>query len=127
MIELPTIMTERRFSYPASHRLRGKLAFAAVYDAGVREARGPVTIFALRNDLPHPRLGLSVSRRVGNAPRRNTIKRKLRETFRLMQHDFPAGYDWVIVVRPHEPLMLADYQRILSGLLVKLHAKWTKR
>ena len=32
-----------------------------------------------------------------------------------MQHDFPLGYDLVIVVRPHEPMTLADYQKALSG------------
>src|ERR671914_858627 len=108
-------MTERRQTFPKAHRLGGELEFKAVYDARVRESRGPLTAYALPNDLGHPRLGLSVSRRVGTAPRRNRIKRLLRETFRLMQHDFPRGYDLVIVVRPHEPLILAEYQRIVSA------------
>ena len=63
----------------------------------------------------------------GTAPRRNQIKRMLREAFRLMQHDLPRGYDLVVVVRPHEPQLLADYQRLLSGLAVKLHRKWEQR
>jgi hypothetical protein len=46
---------------------------------------------------------------------------------RLMQHDFTAGYDLVIVVRPHEPQMLADYQRLLAGAVAKLHNVWRKR
>jgi hypothetical protein len=33
----------------------------------------------------------------------------------------------VIVVRAHEPLMLADYQRILAGTAVKLHNVWSRR
>ena len=36
-------------------------------------------------------------------------------------------YDLVVVVRPHEPQLLADYQRLLSGLAVKLHRKWEQR
>ena len=114
-------------TYPRTHRLSGKLAFSAVYEARVRESRGPVTIYARPNDLPHPRLGLSIARRVGTAPRRNRIKRLLREAFRLMQHDFPRGYDWIVIARPHEPLPLAEYQRILSALMVKLHAAWERR
>jgi RNase P protein component len=47
----------------------------------------------------------------------------LRESFRLMQHDLPQGYDFVVAVRKHEPLLLADYQRLLSGMLLKLHRK----
>ena len=35
-----------------------------------------------------------------------------------MQHDFPRSYDLIIVVRPHEPQMLADYQRLLAGAFV---------
>ena len=51
----------------------------------------------------------------------------LRESFRLMQQDLPKGYDFVVVVRPHEPMNLAEYQRLLSGLLVALHQEWEKR
>jgi len=95
-----------------------------VYEARVRESRGPVTVYALPNELGHPRLGMSVNRKVGTAVRRNRIRRLLRESFRLMQHDFPRGYDLVVVVRPHEPLMLADYQKLLSGAVVRLHRAW---
>jgi ribonuclease P protein component len=77
--------------------------------------------------LPHPRLGMSVNRKVGNAVRRNRIRRLIRESFRLMQHDFPAGYDLVVVVRPHPPLALAEYQRLMSGMMVKLHNVWRGR
>src|SRR5690606_8970974 len=97
------------------------------FDAKVRHSRGPLTAYAIPTDRPSPRLGLSVSRRVGTAPRRNRIKRLLREAFRLMRHDFPRAYDIVIVVRPHEPLMLAEYQRLLTALMVKLHQNWTRK
>ena len=119
-------MPTPRFTFPRSHRLTGKLNFASTYDSGIHESRGPLRIFSRPNDLAHARLGLSVSRRVGNAPRRNLIKRRLRESFRLLQHDFPHGYDLIIVVRPHEPLLLADYQRLMSSMMVKLHNRWPK-
>jgi ribonuclease P protein component len=115
------------FTFPRTHRLRSKLDFAKVFDAKVRESRGPLTIYAHPNDLNHPRLGISIGRRVGTAPRRNRIKRLLRESLRLMQHDFPRGYDLVVTVRPHAPLILAEYQKILSSTLVKLHATWIKK
>jgi ribonuclease P protein component len=113
----------KRHTFPRSHRLSGKLAFKAVFDAGIRESRGPLAVFARPNDLAHPRLGLSVSRRIGTAVKRNTIKRRLREAFRFLQHDLPRGYDLIIVVRGHGPLLLADYQRLLSGLVTKLHRR----
>ena len=114
-------------AHPKSHHLRSPREFDAVYAGKTRESRGPVTVYALPNNLGHPRLGMSVSRKVGTAVRRNRIRRLLRESFRLMQHDLPRGYDLVIVVRPHEPLMLADYQKIVSATLVRLHTTWAKR
>ena len=117
----------RSYTLPKSHRLGGQNAFAHVYDARTRESRGPLTLYAVPNDLAHPRLGLSVSRKVGTAVRRNRIKRRLREAFRFHQHDLPAGYDFVIVVRPHEPLILAEYQKLLTAAMLKLHAIWQKR
>ena len=50
------------------------------------------------NGLPHTRLGLSVSRRVGNAVLRNRWKRIIREAFRTQRDELPVGLD--LVVRP---------------------------
>ena len=120
-------MTAKRHTFPGKARVRGREEFAAVFDAKVRFSRGPLTAYALPTTHDTPRLGLSVSRRVGTAPQRNRIKRLLREAFRLMRHDFPRAYDLVIVVRPHEPLILAEYQRMLTAMMVKLHAMWTQK
>jgi len=108
-------------------RLSGKLAFAAVYDAGISRSRGPLKIFALPNSLDHARLGLSISRRVGNAPTRNRIKRLLRESFRLLDPNQRGSYDFIIVVRPHPPLTLPEYQLLLRDLFQRLDGEWIKR
>ena len=120
-------MVQREYTIPRTRRLSGNLQFAKVFDARVKESRGPLSVFARPNELAFPRLGLSVSRKVGTAPRRNRIKRLLRESFRLMQHDLPRGYDLLVVVRPHEPLTLAEYQKLLSAIVVKLHNTWQKK
>src|SRR5688500_17390113 len=101
-------MDQRRYTFPRSHRLSGKNAFDRVFNAKVRESRGPLTAYAAPNELAHPRLGISIGRRVGTAPRRNRIKRLLREAFRMHQYDLPVGYDLVITVRPHEPRLMAE-------------------
>ena len=116
-----------RHTFPKSRRLTSRADFSAVFEAGVREARGPLIVYARPNGLAYPRLGLSTSRKVGTAVRRNRIRRLLREAFRHLQHDFPAGYDLLVVIRAHEPLMLAEYQKIIMSLLVKLHSKWKRR
>ncbi len=120
-------MADAKYGFPKTHRIRSREEFAAVYDQGMKVIQGPLLVFGRSNQLKHPRLGLSMSRRVGNAVKRNRIKRLLRESFRLMQHDLPAGYDFVIVVRPHEPLILAEYQRLLSSLFLKVHSALEKK
>ena len=110
-----------RFTFPRSRRLSGREAFARVFEGKVRRSRGPLTVYGLPNDAGWPRLGLSVSRRVGNAVQRNRIKRLLREAFRLVQHELPRAYDLVIVVRPHAPLGLDAYREILLDLAGRIH------
>jgi ribonuclease P protein component len=117
----------RRYAFTKSLRLRTRTEFSAVYDAKTREARGPLVVYAKPNDLNYPRLGLSTSRKVGTAARRNRIRRLLREAFRHLQHDLPGRYDLLIVIRPHEPLTLAEYQKILSTAVAKLHGVWSRR
>ncbi len=112
-------------SFPRAHRLGGRLAFAAVFDARMKQSVGPLSLFSLPNRLDHPRLGLSVSRRCGPAVRRNRIKRLIREAFRLRPNHQP--YDLVFVVRPHVPLKLAEYQKLIAELLHRSDAAWRKR
>ena len=115
------------YTFPPSHRIRTKTDFSRVYDARVRESAGPLTIYGIPNELGHPRLGLSVGRRVGTAPRRNRIKRLLREAFRHHQHDLAPGYDLVVTVRPHEPLTAEAYGTLFAGMTLKLHQRWERR
>ena len=117
----------RRYAFTKSLRLRSRADFSAVYNARTRETRGPLVIYARPNQLPHPRLGLSTSRKVGTAAKRNRIRRLIREAFRHLQHDLPAGYDLLVVIRPHDPLTLAEYQKLMSAMVIKLHGVWSKR
>jgi RNase P protein component len=50
----------------------------------------------------------------------------LRESMRLLQHELPWGYDYVLVVRPHDPLSLAEYQKLLKALTIRGHEHWSK-
>ena len=104
------------FAFPKSLHLRKPAEFSAVYDARVRESRGPLLIYALPNALGHPRIGLSTSRKVGNAVRRNRIRRLLREAFRLSKEELPAGYDLVLVPRPRDEYELDGIRSSLAKL-----------
>lgn len=115
------------FRFPRSRRLLRPEQFVRVYESGRSSRTGPLVVHALPNDLDFSRMGLSISRRVGNAVLRNRIKRRLREAFRHMQGDLPGSYDLVITVQKHEPLPLSGYQKALSKAAGSLHDAWNKR
>jgi ribonuclease P protein component len=59
-----------------------------------------LTLFGLPNDLGHSRIGLTVTRKVGCAVRRNRAKRVLRDVFRRHHQELNMSIDLVINVRP---------------------------
>ncbi len=120
-------MTTRRFTYPRTLRLRKAAQFESVRGARSVKHAGPLRVSGKPNDLPHSRLGLAVSKRVGNAPVRNAVKRRLREAFRTLQHDLPGGYDIVVSVRPHEVGKMQVYRRWLRDAIEQLDRHWRKR
>ena len=91
---------------------RGRLTRSADFDRVVRRGRSLASReFVLyvfpREDEGLPRLGLSVSRKVGGAVQRNRVKRLLREAFALESSQLPVGTDVVVVAR-HEARGLAE-------------------
>jgi ribonuclease P protein component len=85
-------------AFPKSVRLRKSHEFDRVYRSKHYAADGTLVICAGRNGTEATRLGLSVSRKVGNAVVRNRWKRQIREAFRKQRVDLPPGLD--LVVRP---------------------------
>lgn len=60
-------------------------------------ADGILVLFALQTSPDQPaKLGVTIPKKTGNAVMRNRWKRLIRESFRLQQAEFPAGYDFVI-------------------------------
>lgn len=123
-------MSAASLHYRRRHRLTHERQFDAVYEAKCRKSGGPLTIFAVPNGLSHARLGLSVGRKIGSAVVRNTVKRRLREAFRLNQLALAAdglGLDYVINVRVHTLLTRDEYAAHLLACADALLREWTKR
>ncbi len=111
------IPKSERLRFPAHLRLKSPADFQAVYDRKKSAADGLLIVYARENGLPHPRLGVSVSRKVGGAVVRNRYKRLFREAFRLTRPELPAGVDLVLIPRPQAGEPTLDR---LKASLVKL-------
>ncbi len=109
-----------KFCFPKHLHLRTPQQFARVYDAGNRAGDGHLLLFAAANGEDFTRIGLSVSKKHGNAVRRSRIKRLLREAFRLNRHQLPSGLDLILIPRQNSGSCLDDYSNSLRRLAQRL-------
>jgi ribonuclease P protein component len=90
---------------PKRGRLSRSAEFERVYRQGRSHGNRHLVLYTFPRPDPAssadgPRLGLSVSRKVGGAVDRNKVKRLLREAFTDVREQLPAGHDVVVVARP---------------------------
>ncbi len=116
-----------RFIFRAKHRLTKRREFEGVFAAKARASVGAITVYSRPNGLSHPRLGLSVGRRVGPAVVRSRIKRLVREAFRLSRFDLPGGYDLVVSVRAEDGLTLERCIEALVACARRSDEIWSRR
>ena len=80
-------------------------------------------VYGQTNGLPHPRLGMSASRKLGNAVLRNRWRRLLREAFRLSRRQLPPGVDLIVIPRPGVKPELASLLASLPRLADRVGRK----
>lgn len=81
----------RSLGFSRRLRLNESSDYQRVFADPIKRADSLYTLLATPNKLGHPRLGVIVSKKnVAKASQRNRIKRQVRESFRLHQHDLPA-------------------------------------
>ena len=85
--------------YPHSESLKKNRDFQLIYKEGKSCANRYLVLYVRENGLAKNRLGVSVSKKVGNSVVRHRIKRLLRESYRLQEAMFNSGLDIVVVVR----------------------------
>jgi len=93
--------------------IRENSDFKRLYYKGKSEVRKRIVVYYRKNKLSFNRLGITVSPKVGNAVKRNRIRRLIKENYRLMPASF-LGYDIVIVAR--KSAAFSDYYAIKKDL-----------
>jgi len=95
--------------------------FQNIYKKGKSYANKYLIMYVIKNEKEENRLGISVSKKVGNSIVRHRITRLIRESYRLQESIFQSGYDIVIVARTNAKEK--GYKEIESALLHlgKLH------
>lgn len=88
------------FTFPQSEHLKKRSDFGMVLKNGQRLKLKSAKIYGLNKNIEPSRLGLIVGKKVGNAPKRNLIKRKWKEAFRYERAQFSTPMDVVVKIFP---------------------------
>ena len=113
--------------FPKSFRLRSTDQFQSVFAARCSVADDTLILFATANKLPHCRLGLSVSKKVGNAVVRNRWKRLIREAFRTSHAKLPAGLDIVVLPQRNVDVRTVNHlEQSFQRLVLKIERRIEK-
>ena len=104
-----------------SESLKKNKYFQTVYRQGKSYANKYLVLYIMENQTEKNRIGISVSKKVGNSVVRHHLTRLIRESYRLQEECFQRGYDLVVIAR--QSAKDVTYKEMESALihLGKLH------
>jgi ribonuclease P protein component len=104
-----------------SDSLKKNRDFQVVYKNGTSKANRYLVIYVRKNEYNQNRLGISVSKKVGNSVVRHRITRLIREIYRLNEKKFKRGLDLVVIARPSaKGLTFAELEAVFLQLSEKI-------
>lgn len=107
-----------------SERLTKRSDYQRVYARRCSVSDQWFKVYGVPNELDRSRVGLSVSRRVGNAVKRQLVRRRIREAFRRNKAKLTRGWDVIVVAQPGAADRTCDVESSLPALLHRLNAKY---
>ncbi len=97
------------------YRIKKNADFQKVFQNKDSVANRQFVVYKLKNDdHPHFRIGISVSKKLGNAVTRNKIKRYIREVIHEFKEEIDPAYDYVIIAR--KPVVDMTYHEVKKSL-----------
>ena len=102
-------------------KIKKNKEFKRIYSDGRSIANRFLVLYYLNNGLEYNRLGISISKKVGNAVIRNRIRRLITEVYRLNLPKLEPGWDFIIIARPRY-ISQAAYKE-LEGAFLNLFKK----
>ncbi len=117
----------KHMKYPHSESLKKNRDFQIVYREGKSCANRYLVMYVRENGLSENRLGVSVSKKVGNSVVRHRVTRLVRESYRLQEDMFNSGLDMVVIAKVSAKGR--SFEEIRSALLHlgKLHGVIKKK
>lgn len=109
-----------------SESLKKNRDFKTVYGNGKSRANKYLVMYVMKNGTEKNRIGISVSKKVGNSVVRHHLTRLIREIYRLNEHHFKKGLDIIFIVRVNAKKI--DYHTLEKALMhVQISTEFWKR
>ena len=108
-------MQKLLYPYKKSHRLCKKAEIDRVFQEGQYERLGLIGVKFIKNDLENSRFLVSVTKKAGNAPLRNRLKRLMREALRLKMYQLQKNYDVCLFISK-APRSTVQYSYVQSKI-----------
>lgn len=108
-----------KYKLEAHKRIKKSKDFQSIQRSGEKIFSKNFLLIYKENDFDNSRIGVVVSKKVSKkANKRNSVKRKLKEIFRLAQHDFTKNIDLVIIAKKEAlEIDYQEYERQILGSL----------
>ncbi len=97
------------------YRLRKNMEFKRVYSGGKSYWNRNLVLYVRKNGLENSRIGITITKKIGNAVVRNRIRRRIKEICRLKLGNMKKGYDLIII--PKKNVIDISYADLESAMI----------
>lgn len=97
------------------YRLRKNMEFKRVYSGGKNYWNRNLILYVRKNGLPNSRIGITITKKIGNAVVRNRIRRRIKEIYRLKLGNIKNGYDLILI--PKKNVIDISYKDLESAMI----------